>query len=97
VLSRVMLMAKKARHPNAARLWIDYVLSRRGQAVIAERSRLFSIRDDVDGEFTAAKLSRTLGASARPITVGPALLVHLDRVKRQEIMRRWRQSIVGGK
>jgi iron(III) transport system substrate-binding protein len=97
VLSRVMLIAKKARHPNAARLWVDYILSRRGQTVIAERSRLFSIRADVDGEFTAATLSRTLGASARPIPVGPALLVHLDRAKRQEIMRRWRQLVVGAK
>jgi iron(III) transport system substrate-binding protein len=93
VLSRVMLIAKKARHPNAAKLWVDYVLSRRGQTIIAERSRLFSIRADVSGEFTAAALSKTLGDSVRPIPVGSALLVHLDKAKRQEIMRRWRQAI----
>jgi iron(III) transport system substrate-binding protein len=93
VLSRVVLIAKKARHPNAARLWVDYILSKRGQTVIAERSRLFSIRSDVSGEFTAASLSRMLGASARPITVGSGLLVHLDRAKREEIMRRWHQAI----
>jgi iron(III) transport system substrate-binding protein len=93
VLSRVMLIAKKARHPNAAKLWVDFVLSRRGQFIIAERSRLFSIRTDVSGEFTAASLMRTLGASAHPIAVGSGLLVHLDRAKREEIMRRWRQAI----
>jgi iron(III) transport system substrate-binding protein len=93
VLSRVVLIAKKARHPNAAKLWVDFILSRRGQAIIAERSRLFSIRTDVSGEFTAASLLRQLGASARPIAVGSGLLVHLDKAKHEEVMRRWRQAI----
>jgi iron(III) transport system substrate-binding protein len=93
VLSRVMLIAKKARHPNAAKLWVDFILSRRGQTIIAERSRLFSIRTDVSGEYTAAALMRTLGASARPIAVGSGLLVHQDKAKHEEIMRRWRQAI----
>jgi iron(III) transport system substrate-binding protein len=93
VLSRVVLIAKKARHPNAAKLWVDFILSRRGQTIIAERSRLFSIRSDVSGEFTAAALMRTLGQSARPITVGSGLLVHLDKAKHEDIMRRWHQAI----
>jgi iron(III) transport system substrate-binding protein len=93
VLSRVILIAKRARHPNAAKLWVDFVLSRRGQVVLAERSRLFSIRPDVTGEFTAASLSRTLGESARPIGVGSGLLVFLDKAKHQEIVRRWRDSL----
>ncbi len=94
VLSRVILIAKHAPHPNAAKLWLDYVLSRRGQTVLAERSRLFSIRPDVKGEFTAATLARTLGASARPIGVGSGLLVFLDKAKHQELVRRWRQAIL---
>ncbi len=93
VLSRVVLIAKKVRHPNAAKLWVDFILSRRGQTIIAERSRLFSIRTDVSGEYTAATLMRTLGASARPIAVGSGLLVHQDKAKHEEIMRRWRQAI----
>ena len=93
VLSRVILIAKSARHPNAAKLWLDFVLSRRGQTVLAERSRLFSIRPDVTGEFTAATLARTLGPSLRPIGVGSGLLVFLDKAKHQEIVRRWRQAI----
>jgi iron(III) transport system substrate-binding protein len=95
VLSRVILIAKKARHPSAAKLWLDYVLSRRGQMVLAEKSRLFSIRPDVQGEFTAAALQRTLGASARPIAVGSGLLVFLDKAKHQEVIKRWRRSVLG--
>jgi len=93
VLSRVVLIARNAPHPNAAKLWLDYVLSRRGQAILAERSRLFSIRPDVTGEFTAAALAGALGASAHPIAVGSGLLVFLDRAKHQDIVKRWRQAI----
>jgi iron(III) transport system substrate-binding protein len=93
VLSRVVVIAKRAPHPNAAKLWVDFLLSRRGQTIIAERSRLFSIRDDVEGEFTAASLMKKLGDSARPIPVGPGLLVHLDRSKHREFMKRWQRAI----
>ena len=93
VLSRVILIAKRARHPNAAKVWVDYVLSRRGQTVLAERSRVFSIRPDVTGEFTAATLTRTLGETARPIGVGSGLMVFLDKAKHHEIVKRWRESL----
>jgi len=94
VMSRVILVAKNAAHPNAAKLWLDYVLSRRGQAILGERSRLFSIRPDVTGEFTAATLAASLGQTSRPIAVGSGLLVFLDRAKHQDIIKRWRQSVL---
>ena len=37
--SRIMLINRKAAHPNAARLWVDYILSKRGQTVIANNAR----------------------------------------------------------
>ena len=89
VMSRVMLIAKTAKHPNAARLWVDYVLSQRGQTVMATKSTLFSIRNDVTGEFTAAALTKVLGPSLRPIAVGPGLLVYLDQAKRRDFLKRW--------
>jgi iron(III) transport system substrate-binding protein len=93
VLSRVILIARTARHPNAAKLWLDFILSRRGQTLLTERSRVFSIRPDVTGEFTAATLTETLGNSARPIGVGSGLLVFLDKAKHLEIVKRWRKAI----
>jgi iron(III) transport system substrate-binding protein len=89
VMSRIVLLSKSAAHPNAARLWLDYLLSRRGQTVLSSRSELFSIRDDVAGEFTAATLRHTLGSSLKAITVGPSLLVFLDQSKQGEFLRRW--------
>ena len=43
VLSRVMFLSKTAGHPNAAKLWLDYVLSKRGQSIVANQAELGSI------------------------------------------------------
>lgn len=94
VMSRIALISKTAAHPNAARLWLDYLLSKRGQAVLSARSELFSIRSDVAGEFTAATLRAKLGTTLRAIAVGPALLVYLDRAKQAEFLRRWQKETV---
>ncbi len=87
--SRIALIPRSAPHPSAARVFLDYLLSRRGQQVLAERCFLFSIRTDVEGERSAKALSATLGARLKPIHVGPSLLVFLDRSKRSDFIRRW--------
>ena len=92
VMSRIALISKTARHPNAGRLWLDYLLSKRGQSVLSSRSELFSIRGDVPGEFTAATLRQTLGPSLKAIGVGPPLLVFLDQAKQLEFLRHWRRE-----
>src|SRR5258706_8863664 len=92
VLSRIALISKHARHPNAAKLWIDFLLSARGQPIIAHESWLFSLRDDVEGEATAAGIARTLGNSIKPIVVGPALLTYQDQAKRLEFIRKGRKA-----
>src|SRR5438105_1059013 len=66
VLSRVMFISKHAAHPNAARLWADYVLSARGQKIIGDALELFAVRDDVDTRYSAAKLRDEIGAASRP-------------------------------
>ena len=92
VMSRIALLSKGAPHPNAGKLWLDYLLSRRGQSLLANRSELAAIRSDVEGEFTAATLRATLGTSLKAIGVGPTLLVFLDQSKRGEFLRRWQRS-----
>jgi len=93
VLSRVAFIAKGAANPNAARLWLDFLLSKRGQSLLAAKSGLLSVRGDIEGELTGASLSKSLGPRLRPIAVGPGLLVYLDRAKQQEFLRQWREAI----
>ena len=92
VASRMTLINRKAAHPNAARLWVDYLLSRRGQTVLANRSRLFAVRGDVDGETTAARLAESLGASSRPIAIGPGLTGYQNDRGYVDFIRQWRRA-----
>jgi two-component system sensor histidine kinase TctE len=89
VMSRIAFIAKRAAHPNAARLWIDYLLSKRGQQLMAEQSHLYAIRGDVTGNSSARSLELALGAHAKPVMIGPGLLTYLDNSKRAEFIRRW--------
>jgi len=90
VASRIMLINKKAAHPNAARLWVDYILSKRGQTVIANNARLFAVRGDVEGETTASNLSQRLGTSIRPITLGPGLIGYMNNQNYVDFVQQWR-------
>ncbi len=93
VVSRLVAISKNAAHPNAAKLWVDYLLSKRGQTLLANRADLFSVRADVDGETSMARLSKQLGDSLKPIPVGAGLLVYLDQSKRLEFLKQWQQAV----
>lgn len=88
VLSRVALITRNARHPEAARLWLDYLLSARGQRVLAESAGLYSVREDVS-DHTASRLRQQLGNAFRPIPIGTGLLAYLDQVKQRDFLRQW--------
>lgn len=96
IMSRVLFINKAAQNPNAAKLWLDYMLSRRGQTVIANDSKLYAIRADVTGETTSAELIKLIGAAnVRPIPIGPALLEFLAPAKRMAFLNQWKAG--GGK
>ncbi len=89
-LPRFQLISRRANHPNAARLWVDYTLSRRGQSLLAQRAGLYAVRADIAGDATAARLTAQLGRSLRPIAPDADLTRHLDIEAYREFVRRWR-------
>jgi iron(III) transport system substrate-binding protein len=94
VLSRVLFIGKGAKNPNAAKLWTDYVLSARGQKLIGSDVELFSIRNDVDAEYTAASLNKQLGANVvKPIPVSSEIVSYLDPKKRLEFLSAWKTTL----
>lgn len=95
VVSRLATISKKAKNPNAAKLWVDYLLSKRGQTLIANQANLYAIRTDVTGETSAAGLTKELGDSLKPIQIGTGLLVYLDQSKRLAFLKQWQQAIKG--
>ncbi|HXN14873.1 MAG TPA: ABC transporter substrate-binding protein [Usitatibacter sp.] len=96
VLSRVMFIGKQARNPNAAKLWVDYILSPRGQKLIGSDVELFSIRDDVEAEYTAAKLAKQLGSNVKPIPVSNEITEYLDAKKRLQFLSDWKATLAAG-
>ena len=93
VASRVLLLSSKAAHPNAARLWLDYLLSRRGQTVMASASRLYALREDAEGQTTGTALRKLLGERARPIALGPDLAAPLANTAYRDFISRWRAAL----
>jgi len=90
VVSRIAFIPRLAAHPEAARLFLDYLLSHDGQVHLAARS-LTPVREDARNgtSFPAA-------SSLKPIRIGPELLTWLDQIKRHRFLRQWRRALEGG-
>jgi iron(III) transport system substrate-binding protein len=93
VLSRVQFISKSAKHPNAAKLWIDYILSKRGQTMIANESKLYAVRGDVTGETTSSDLSKEIGNGLKPLQVNVMMLQYMDQKKRLDFMKQWKEAM----
>ena len=91
--SRIAFISKTARNPNAAKLFLDYILSKRGQTVMSEKSLVYSIRSDVPGQITAAGLNKDLGKAIKPIEVNTDILAGLEQTKRLEFMKQWKEAL----
>lgn len=95
VMSRIAIITKTARNPQAAGHFIDFLLSHEGQELIAGPASLYAIRTDISGEATAKKLQETAAGPLIPIRLGPGLLVYLDRMKRKDFLSRWKNAMEG--
>ncbi len=84
---RIAFIPRAAQAPASAKLFLDFLLSRTGQSLLA-RASLWPVRTDVPAR-------RLPPAQARPIRVGPQLLVNLDRITRQRFQREWRSILTG--
>ncbi|MBQ5939205.1 MULTISPECIES: ABC transporter substrate-binding protein [unclassified Massilia] len=93
IISRVQFINKAAKHPNAAKLWMDYLLSKRGQTVISDASKLYAIRADVTGETTSSDLIKMVGEkNIKPLPVSPAVAEYLDPAIRMAFLKEWKAT-----
>lgn len=91
VVSRIVVIPAAARHPNAAKLFLDLMLSRSGQSELSAQG-MPPIRNDVP-DPPGLDLRN---APLRTIRVGPGLLVTQDHLTREHFLRRWDTSIRAG-
>ncbi len=88
VMSRIAIIPRSAPHPDAAKLFLDFMLSRQGQGLLADRY-MTPVRADVP----APAGTRADAKAARAIRVGPMLLVYLDQLKRRRFLEEWNNSM----
>ncbi|MCE3028456.1 ABC transporter substrate-binding protein [Salinicola sp. DM10] len=93
VLMRMAFVHRDSPHPEAARRFVDFLLSRRGQRILAGRTPLFSVRDDVIGPYTAQRLRDQVGDHLYPIPINATLLAFVDPLRRQAFLRRWDREL----
>jgi len=93
VLSRLVFLAKNAKNPNAGKLWVDYLLSKRGQTITSEQAELFSVRTDMTGKDSGVAFAKELGSAVKPIAVNNDLLAGLDQTKRLEFLKQWQTTL----
>ncbi len=94
VISRVAVIPRTAPRPQLAGAFIDYLLSPRGQEVVADRSALYAISSGIKREASASGLRSSTAAPLHPIALSPALLVFLDRLKRERFLQQWQSAIL---
>ena len=95
VTSRVAFISKQAKNPNAGKLFLDYLLSKRGQEIIANKADLYSLRSDVEGEATIKRVTQLIGDKARPVPIDQTLLENLDQTKRLAFLSHWQAAKKG--
>lgn len=96
VVSRVALVPRAAASPELGEAFLDFLMSREGQTVLAERLRLPAISLEVAGKDSAAAMQEALGAKLRPVAVSPGLLAYLDAASRARVLAEWNAALEGG-
>lgn len=88
LMSRIAVIPAEARNPNAARLFLDFLLSRKGQSLLIGQ-HMTPVRRDLPLPASM----RVNAQSARAIRVGPTLLVHQDQLTRAKFLRDWSRAL----
>jgi iron(III) transport system substrate-binding protein len=89
-LSRIAFIPTEARHPNAAKLFLDFMLSRRGQSLLAQRD-MAPVRTDLGDVGVPLPPAEQV----RAIRVGPELLANLDQLTRLRFLKQWKRIVRG--
>jgi two-component system sensor histidine kinase TctE len=93
VLTRSMLIPRRAPSPDLARGFVDFALSPAGQAVAAGPSALGAIMPGSSGAWTMERISAMGQGAIQPIALAPVLLVALDPQRRARFLATWQEIV----
>ncbi|AKR54951.1 iron ABC transporter [Devosia sp. H5989] len=95
VMSRIGLVPKAAAAPELGRKYLEFMMSARGQSVLAHNMHISAINPEVEGPNTIAFMRAQDDLQLSPVPVGPGLMVYLDQVKRMRLIDRWNKALRG--
>ena len=84
ILLRSALIPRESKNKQAARQFLAYLLSERGQSHMTKTTGLLSPKSQ-------SKLNQS---NFKPIRLDTGLLVYLDRLKRKRFLREWNEALV---
>lgn len=90
---RAAFIAKDAPNSKGAHIFLEYLMSLRGQRILATRSDLAAVREEVSGRYARLDISGAALGPLRPIPIGPGLMTYLDQQKRQRFLENWRAAL----
>ncbi|MEH6633405.1 MAG: ABC transporter substrate-binding protein [Halopseudomonas aestusnigri] len=95
VLSRLALIPKAAKSIESGKLFLEYLLSERGQTVLTQSAKMNAVRPGVKITGPEEILAGQKQSNMQPIKVGSGLLVYLDQVKRRKTINKWNKALRG--
>ncbi|MEH0688768.1 ABC transporter substrate-binding protein [Vibrio cholerae] len=93
VIIRSAFINKTTQQPDAAKAFIDYILSLSGQWVMAEQTNMPPIRTDITSEKSAAYLRQHYAEQLNPIPLDVRLMVFSDQSKREVVTTEWESAL----
>ena len=98
VTARGAMISNKAPHPNAAKLFVDFLMSKEGQTQLRARS-MYPVRTDMAGdpESRLPGTEKLGGDVLKPIQINEALVKPLDPNTRVQFLKDWQAWLAAGK
>lgn len=90
---RAAFVAKTAPNPASAHVFLEYLMSIRGQRILATRSNLAAVREEVRGPYGNLDVRGAAVGPLRPIPIGPGLMTYLDKQKRERFIANWQAAL----
>ncbi len=87
VMSRIGFISNNAHHPAAAKLFLDFLLSREGQTELSKRF-ITPVRTDLQ-----AAQPHGGAQNLQAIRVGPELMANLDHLKHAKRIAEWKRAL----
>ena len=95
VTSRIAFVPMQANNPHNGHLFLDYLLSKRGQQLLADSAHLYPIHPEAIGEATISGLQQQMKdrGPLKRVKLEPALLTYQDYLKKKRFFEDWSRAM----